>query len=85
MLLSGFYLSSYTIITNQFMKVELSYFYTQTEHFVDVKKVYVIGGRGGNGSIHFNSEPRKEFGGPDGGNGGHGGHVVITCKIFSLW
>ncbi|XP_045194088.2 mitochondrial ribosome-associated GTPase 2-like [Mercenaria mercenaria] len=50
-----------------------------TEHFVDFKKVQVLGGRGGNGCISFHSEPRKEFGGPDGGNGGHGGHVIITC------
>lgn len=25
----------------------------------------------------FHSEPRKEFGGPDGGDGGHGGHVIL--------
>lgn len=25
----------------------------------------------------FHSEPRKEFGGPDGGDGGNGGHVIL--------
>lgn len=50
-----------------------------TEYFVDFKRVQVIAGGGGHGSIHFNSEPKKEFAGPDGGNGGNGGHVIITC------
>ncbi|XP_054429308.1 mitochondrial ribosome-associated GTPase 2 [Pteronotus mesoamericanus] len=46
-------------------------------HFVDHRRVLVRGGRGGNGASCFHSEPRKEFGGPDGGDGGSGGHVVL--------
>uniref|UniRef100_A0A8C3VLC1 Mitochondrial ribosome-associated GTPase 2 n=1 Tax=Catagonus wagneri TaxID=51154 RepID=A0A8C3VLC1_9CETA len=46
-------------------------------HFVDHRRVLVRGGRGGDGASCFHSEPRKEFGGPDGGDGGDGGHVVL--------
>ncbi|XP_045689301.1 mitochondrial ribosome-associated GTPase 2 [Phyllostomus hastatus] len=46
-------------------------------HFVDHRRVLFRGGRGGNGASCFHSEPRKEFGGPDGGDGGSGGHVVL--------
>ncbi|KAM8775857.1 mitochondrial ribosome-associated GTPase 2 [Rhynchonycteris naso] len=46
-------------------------------HFVDHRRVLVRGGRGGDGASCFHSEPRKEFGGPDGGDGGSGGHVIL--------
>ncbi|XP_052506905.1 mitochondrial ribosome-associated GTPase 2 isoform X2 [Budorcas taxicolor] len=46
-------------------------------HFVDHRRVLIRGGRGGNGVSCFHSEPRKEFGGPDGGDGGNGGHVIL--------
>uniref|UniRef100_A0A8C2PC78 Mitochondrial ribosome-associated GTPase 2 n=1 Tax=Capra hircus TaxID=9925 RepID=A0A8C2PC78_CAPHI len=49
----------------------------QKRHFVDHRRVLVRGGRGGNGVSCFHSEPRKEFGGPDGGDGGNGGHVIL--------
>ncbi|XP_018415397.1 PREDICTED: mitochondrial ribosome-associated GTPase 2 [Nanorana parkeri] len=48
-----------------------------TRYFVDHRKVKVAGGAGGDGACCFHSEPRKEFGGPDGGDGGNGGHVII--------
>uniref|UniRef100_H3AB13 Mitochondrial ribosome associated GTPase 2 n=1 Tax=Latimeria chalumnae TaxID=7897 RepID=H3AB13_LATCH len=48
-----------------------------TRYFVDHRRVRVIGGKGGKGASTFHSEPRKEFGGPDGGNGGDGGHVIL--------
>ncbi|XP_001505964.3 mitochondrial ribosome-associated GTPase 2 [Ornithorhynchus anatinus] len=55
-------------------------------HFVDHRRVCVTGGRGGNGITCFHSEPRKEFGGPDGGNGGDGGHVIlkVDSEVKSL-
>uniref|UniRef100_A0A674A905 Mitochondrial ribosome associated GTPase 2 n=1 Tax=Salmo trutta TaxID=8032 RepID=A0A674A905_SALTR len=31
---------------------------------------------GGKGACTFHSEPRKEWGGPDGGNGGDGGNII---------
>ncbi|XP_078275393.1 mitochondrial ribosome-associated GTPase 2 isoform X2 [Rhinoraja longicauda] len=46
-------------------------------YFVDQRRVIVSGGKGGDGTCAFHSEPRKEFGGPDGGNGGNGGHVIL--------
>ncbi|XP_056405256.1 mitochondrial ribosome-associated GTPase 2 [Hyla sarda] len=48
-----------------------------TRYFVDHRKVRVVGGAGGDGASCFHSEPRKEFGGPDGGDGGNGGHVIF--------
>ncbi|KAM3922374.1 mitochondrial ribosome-associated GTPase 2 [Leptodactylus fuscus] len=48
-----------------------------TRYFVDHRKVRVVGGTGGDGASCFHSEPRKEFGGPDGGDGGNGGHVIF--------
>ncbi|XP_021502026.1 mitochondrial ribosome-associated GTPase 2 isoform X3 [Meriones unguiculatus] len=46
-------------------------------HFVDHRRVLVRGGNGGSGMSCFHSEPRKEFGGPDGGDGGNGGHIIL--------
>ncbi|XP_003787805.1 mitochondrial ribosome-associated GTPase 2 [Otolemur garnettii] len=46
-------------------------------HFVDHRRVLVCAGNGGAGASCFHSEPRKEFGGPDGGDGGNGGHVIL--------
>lgn len=46
---------------------------------MDHRRVLVQAGRGGNGVSCFHSEPRKEFGGPDGGDGGNGGHVLLRA------
>ncbi|MBV1863943.1 MAG: GTPase ObgE [Rhodobacteraceae bacterium] len=43
--------------------------------FLDLVKVYVRSGAGGNGCVSFRREAHVEYGGPDGGNGGHGGRV----------
>ncbi|XP_062315235.1 uncharacterized protein SCO4629 isoform X2 [Osmerus eperlanus] len=48
-----------------------------TRHFVDYRNVKLIAGAGGKGACTFHSEPRKEWGGPDGGNGGDGGNIII--------
>lgn len=52
----------------------------QKRHFVDHRRVLVRGGRGGDGVSCFHSEPRKEFGGPDGGDGGNGGHIILRGR-----
>ncbi len=43
--------------------------------FLDLAKVHVRSGAGGNGCVSFRREAHVEFGGPDGGNGGGGGAV----------
>ena len=43
--------------------------------FLDVAKVYIASGAGGNGCVSFRREKFIEFGGPWGGNGGKGGDV----------
>ncbi|HEX3811013.1 MAG TPA: GTPase ObgE [Rhizomicrobium sp.] len=43
--------------------------------FLDVAKVYIRSGAGGNGCVAFRREKFIEYGGPWGGNGGRGGDV----------
>ncbi|MFD1341286.1 GTPase ObgE [Litorisediminicola beolgyonensis] len=43
--------------------------------FLDLCKVYIRSGSGGNGATSFRREKFVEFGGPDGGDGGAGGSV----------
>jgi len=47
--------------------------------FLDVAKVYVQSGHGGNGCVAFRREKYIEYGGPWGGNGGKGGDVWIEA------
>ncbi len=45
--------------------------------FLDLAKVYIRSGAGGNGCISFRREKYIEYGGPDGGDGGGGGSVWV--------
>ncbi len=45
--------------------------------FLDLAKVTIRSGSGGNGCISFRREAHVEYGGPDGGDGGKGGDVWI--------
>lgn len=45
--------------------------------FADYAKVYVTGGDGGAGAVHFRREKYVPKGGPDGGDGGDGGNVIL--------
>ena len=46
--------------------------------FVDVVKIHIQAGNGGNGAATFRREKYVPNGGPDGGDGGHGGNVVFA-------
>lgn len=46
--------------------------------FVDVAKIFVKSGNGGNGAISFRREKYVPNGGPEGGDGGDGGDVIFV-------
>jgi GTP-binding protein len=47
--------------------------------FLDLARVQIRSGSGGNGAISFRREKFVEFGGPDGGDGGKGGDVIVEA------
>ena len=47
--------------------------------FLDLAKVYIRSGSGGNGCISFRREKYIEYGGPNGGDGGKGGDVIVEA------
>ena len=47
--------------------------------FLDLAKIYVRSGSGGNGAASFRREKYIEYGGPDGGDGGRGGDVIVEA------
>lgn len=48
--------------------------------FVDIVKITVKAGNGGNGAVSFHREKYVAEGGPDGGDGGRGGSIVFQAK-----
>lgn len=47
--------------------------------FIDVAKIKIKAGNGGNGAVSFHREKYVAAGGPDGGDGGRGGNIVFTA------
>lgn len=47
--------------------------------FVDVAKIYIKAGDGGDGAVAFHREKYVASGGPDGGDGGRGGNIVFLA------
>lgn len=45
--------------------------------FIDVAKIYVKAGKGGNGIVSWRREKYEPAGGPYGGDGGNGGSVIL--------
>ncbi|MFI3114592.1 MAG: GTPase ObgE [Clostridia bacterium] len=45
--------------------------------FIDVAKIKIKAGDGGNGKVNFHREKYITNGGPDGGDGGNGGNIVF--------
>ena len=54
--------------------------------FVDVAKIRIKAGNGGNGAVSFHREKYVAAGGPDGGDGGRGGDIVfqVDTNISTL-
>ena len=45
--------------------------------FVDIAKIKIKAGNGGNGAVTFRREKYVSAGGPDGGDGGRGGNIIF--------
>lgn len=48
--------------------------------FVDIAKIYIKSGDGGDGCVSFRREKYVPRGGPDGGDGGRGGDIVFKAN-----
>ncbi len=47
--------------------------------FVDIAKIHIKAGDGGDGAVAFHREKYVASGGPDGGDGGRGGNIVFVA------
>ena len=47
--------------------------------FVDIAKIHLKAGDGGDGAVSFHREKYVAAGGPDGGDGGRGGNIIFKA------
>ena len=47
--------------------------------FVDIAKIHLKAGNGGDGAVSFHREKYVAAGGPDGGDGGRGGDIIFAA------
>lgn len=47
--------------------------------YLDVARIYIKAGNGGNGKVSFHREKFNMYGGPDGGDGGKGGDIIFIA------
>ena len=47
--------------------------------FVDMARIFIKAGNGGNGAVAFHREKYVASGGPDGGDGGKGGDIIFVA------
>ncbi len=53
--------------------------FLEQSFFIDLVKIHVKAGDGGNGAVAFLREKYRPFGGPAGGDGGKGGDVILVA------
>ena len=46
--------------------------------FIDVAKIKIVSGKGGDGKVGVHREKYVASGGPDGGDGGRGGDIIFV-------
>ena len=52
--------------------------------FIDIAKIKIVSGKGGDGKVGFHREKYVAAGGPDGGDGGKGGDVVFILEAMRM-
>ena len=60
-------------------------FYRSIKLFIDIAKIYIKAGDGGDGAVAFHREKYVAAGGPDGGDGGKGGSIVFVLSLIHIY